>query len=714
MKKTRRVDWYLVGILVISAFLFGWGIWDAGSANSYYTAAITSMVQSWHNFWYGSLDPAGFITVDKPPVALWFMAISAKIFGVHGWSVVLPSVLAGIASVYLMYKLIAPKFGLWAGRIAALVMALTPTVVANERTNNMDAILVFFLLLAVYVLTKAVAKKNFWLVLLSFAIVGISFNVKMLQAFMILPAMLVFYWIAIKVPWKKRLAWLAAGMVSLGVFTLAYPMSVDSVNKADRPYIGSSQTDSLMELAFGYNGSERLLGQSTGTGGAFPGMGNKKKTTTTRNNNTNNTNNANNTNNQNATNNNQAGAPGQAGGQGGGQMPAGGPGGQGGQRPTGNGGPGRMNGRRGGMGGGGMGSAFAIGNPGPFRLFQVDLGSQIGWFLPLSILGTLAGLIAYRRRQAKWYQLSDQQKNVVLWAGWLVPIYGFFSVASFFHPYYTIMLAPAIAALTAIGVVAAKKMLGESKKENYLAKGMITVGLVGTSALQVYYAWSYYPVLAAILVVIAVALSVWWWLPKPEKPQLRLSRMILSALTVLVLPAWWALTPTIAHSSAQIPFAGPSLLSQKSSGMAGGMGSSVDTKLLDYTEKHQGNAKYLFGVSDASTASGYIIKSGKAVMALGGFNGTDPTMTLNQFKKLVAEGQIKYFVIGGRGKSSTGQIGKILTWVEENGKKVNYDGSSTSTTSTTTNNTRQGGGMGMMGGNQSSSLYDLSNADTSK
>lgn len=278
----QKTDWYLVGILILSAFLYGWGIWDAGSANSYYTAAITSMTKSWSNFWYGAFDPAGFITVDKPPVALWLMAISAKIFGVHGWSVVLPSVLSGIGSVYLMYKLLAPKFGLLAGRIGSLILTLTPTVVANSRTNNMDAILVFFLLLAVYILQKAVAKKNIWLVIVSFGLIGVGFNIKMLQAFMILPAMLVYYWVAIKLPWKKKIAWLAVGMASLSIFTVAYPLAVDSVDQSSRPYIGSSQTNSLMELAFGYNGTERLLGQSTGTGGAFPGMGSTKKSTGTQ------------------------------------------------------------------------------------------------------------------------------------------------------------------------------------------------------------------------------------------------------------------------------------------------------------------------------------------------------------------------------------------------------------------------------------------------
>ncbi|CAK8054010.1 PMT family glycosyltransferase ArnT/Agl22 [Eupransor demetentiae] len=696
MDKRRKVDWYLIAILVLSAFLFGWGIWDAGSANGYYTAAITSMTKSWHNFIYGAFDPAGFITVDKPPVALWFMAISAKIFGVHGWSVVLPSVLAGIGSTFLMYKILTPKFGAWTGRIAALVFTITPTVVANERTNNMDAILVFFLLLAVYVLTRAVYKKNIWLVMVSFGLIGVSFNIKMLQAFMILPGMLVFYWLATKVNWKKRLAWLTAGMASLAVFTLALPMAVDAVPASQRPYIGSSQTNSLMELAFGYNGAERLLGQSTGTGGAFPGMGNKNKSSKTSKSGQNGQPTPPTQNGKNATANKgqmPAGGPGQANGR------AGGPGqmgeGQMGGRPG-----GMMNGKKGKGGMGGAGGAFAIGNAGPFRLFQDDLGSQIGWFLPLSIIGMFAGYFVFRKRGNKWYQVSDEQSEVLLWAGWLVPIYGFFSVAGFFHPYYTIMLAPAIAALTAIGVVAVKRLLGQKDSMgSVVGKALISLGLVSTTALQAYYAWDYYPALGIALVVIAVLLSAWWWLPNQKFTKLR---SILSALVVAVLAGWWALTPTLAHNSAQIPFAGPSLL-QSGKGNGGGMMSSkVDTDLLNYLEKHQGNAKYMAAATNTNPADSYIIKSGRSIMALGGFNGTDPTMTLAQFKHLVKTGQVRYFIAGGMGmgKSSTGQIGKISTWVQKYGKQVNYNGKKSTTTSTTS---QQGGP-----GQQSTTLYDLS------
>lgn len=691
----QKTDWYLVGILILSAFLYGWGIWDAGSANSYYTAAITSMTKSWSNFWYGAFDPAGFITVDKPPVALWLMAISAKIFGVHGWSVVLPSVLSGIGSVYLMYKLLAPKFGLWAGRIGSLILTLTPTVVANSRTNNMDAILVFFLLLAVYILQKAVAKKNIWLVIVSFGLIGVGFNIKMLQAFMILPAMLVYYWVAIKLPWKKKIAWLVVGMASLSIFTVAYPLAVDSVDQSSRPYIGSSQTNSLMELAFGYNGTERLLGQSTGTGGAFPGMGSTKKSTGTQKNN---------------------GAPSgkkPSGSASTGKMTGQAPTGQqnGGKAPTGtppnqstnknaNQAKGKAPGQSGKMtrqaqgGQGGGNSAFAIGSAGPFRLFQSDLGSQIGWYLPLAILGLIAGWFGFRKRGAKWHHVSEEQSEVLLWAGWFVPVYGFFSVASFFHPYYTIMLAPAIAALTAIGVAAVVKMSAQSNKESMIARIVVSVAVLTTLLLQAYYVWSYYQIISIILIIVAIGLSIWWLLPRQINNKIKI---VLSAISILLMAGWWSLTPTLSHNSAAIPAASPSLLSQTGSS---DMGGEVNNQLLSYTKKHQGNAKYLFATTDSNSASGYIIKSGKAVMAIGGYNGTDPTMSLSEFKKLVKSGQLKYFVMGNNSKTSSGQISKILTWVKKNGTKVTYS----SSTSNQSSPTQQMGGQ-----SQSTTLYDLSN-----
>lgn len=149
-KRIQHLDFYFVGIIVIAIFFNFYGIWNDDTVNPYYTAAVTSMVQNIHNFFYGAFDPAGFITVDKPPVALWLQAISALIFGIHGWSVILPQALAGVGSVILLYVLVKPRFGAWAARITALIMALTPIAVAVTRTNNMDAILVFVLLLATF------------------------------------------------------------------------------------------------------------------------------------------------------------------------------------------------------------------------------------------------------------------------------------------------------------------------------------------------------------------------------------------------------------------------------------------------------------------------------------------------------------------------------------------------------------------------------------
>lgn len=642
-KRSFKIDWILTLILILALFLYGWQIWKAGSANAFYTAAIKSMTESFKNFWYGSFDPAGYITVDKPPVALWFMAISAKIFGVHGWSVVLPSVLFGVGSVYLMYRLVQPYFCKSAGRLAALAMTLTPIVVADSRTNNMDAILIFFLLLALLMLEKAIASQKLVTLLTSFALIGIAFNVKMLQAFMILPAMYLFYWLAANETWKKKVTKLAFATISLLVFTLALPISTDMTSASKRPYIGGSETNSLMELAFGYNGTERLLGQTTGTGGTFGGgmnsktqtkkgggpQGGKLPTNMKKGN---------------------AKAPGKVGGKTAQGMP-------GGQNQK--GGPGKM-----GNGGGG-GGAFDIGTIGPFRLFQSSLGPQISWLLPFAIIGLVGGLVFFRDRKRKWYALSREQKQLILWTGWLVPVYGFFSVASFFHPYYMIMLAPPIAALFGIGVTALVKLFNQGRRNRWQFY-LLPVALIATAALQSWYVYSYYPWLTWLILAVAIGISAGLVL----LPHRTITQPLIigGLLGILVAPAWWSLTPTIAAESAMIPTAGPSLLTsgQGGSAMGGGMGNNqVNSKLLNYLEKNQGNAKYLFATSDSTTAAPYIIKTGKAVMAMGGFNGTDPAITLKEFKKLVKTGQLKYFYYSGKSGNT-----EIINWIKKHATKV--------------------------------------------
>ncbi|GLB46163.1 putative mannosyltransferase YycA [Philodulcilactobacillus myokoensis] len=645
--KHPKFDWILAAILLAAAFLYGWQIWKAGNANSFYTAAITSMTKSFKNFWFASFDPAGYITVDKPPVALWFMAISAKIFGVHGWSVVLPSALAGVGSVYLIYKLVQPYFGATAGRLAALAMTITPIVVADSRTDNMDSILIFFLLLSLILLEKGNIKKQSRWIIISFGLIGISFNIKMLQAFMILPAMYLFYWLAVRKHWLSKVKVLSISTIVLIIATLFWPLSVDMTSASKRPYEGGSEHNSVMELAFGYNGTQRLLGQSTGTGGAFPGMGNQKHQKS-------------------------------------GNMKRGGM--LNGQH--------RMNGNRSMKGAKGMtplnhkrgmqghagnrgagGGAFNIGSAGIFRLFKTQLGPQISWLLAFSIIGMIASWAFYSDKKKKWYHLSFKQKQLVLWLGWLVPVFGFFSVASFFHPYYMIMLAPPIAAFFGISVpILIKSVLKKTKNwQSYL----LPIAIFITASLQAVYVYSYYPWLSWVIVISGslIAINLIFFsirnLVKMMKPLAGIGLVLIMAA-----PTWWSLTPTISAESSGIPTSGPDLLS--SGGNQMGSESSVNTKMLNYLEKHAGNAKYLFATDDSSTASPYIIKTGKAVMAMGGFNGTDPAISLSKFKQLVKNGEVKYYYSGGKSGSANNTI---VNWIKKHAKKVatsEYQSSSSS------------------------------------
>ncbi|MDR0298498.1 MAG: glycosyltransferase family 39 protein, partial [Streptococcaceae bacterium] len=237
----KRLDYWLVGILLLALFLNCWGIWDAGSSDAFYTAAIKSGTLSWKAFFFGSIDPANYITVDKPPVALWFPELLSRVFGVHGWTVTLPSALFGVATSYLMYKLIKPKFGVWAGRIAAFVMTIVPIAVADNRVDNMDATLVFFMVLAIYFLQKGVYKQQLRYVFIAFAMVGVAYNVKMLEAFMILPGMIFYYFIAVKLNWKKLIGGFLVSLAILGVTSFSYSLIVDSIPQSQRPWVGSTE-----------------------------------------------------------------------------------------------------------------------------------------------------------------------------------------------------------------------------------------------------------------------------------------------------------------------------------------------------------------------------------------------------------------------------------------------------------------------------------------
>jgi len=263
-----------VALLVTTAVAYVWGLGASGWANAYYSAAAQAASSSWKAWFFGSFDSANAITVDKPPASLWVMGISARIFGVNSWSILVPEALMGVATVALLVLVVKRWFHPGAALLAGIVAATTPVAVLMFRFNNPDALLVLLLTAAAYTLTRAVDSPRWRWVLATGALVGFAFLAKMLQAFIVLPAFGVTYLLAASTTFRTRVLHL----LGLGAATIAaagwWVLTVELWPASSRPYIGGSQTNSVLELIVGYNGLGRLTGNETGSvGGGGGGNG---------------------------------------------------------------------------------------------------------------------------------------------------------------------------------------------------------------------------------------------------------------------------------------------------------------------------------------------------------------------------------------------------------------------------------------------------------
>jgi 4-amino-4-deoxy-L-arabinose transferase-like glycosyltransferase len=262
----------LLGLLVLTAALYMIGLDRNGWANDFYAAAVQAGTKSWKAFFFGSFDASNFITVDKTPGSLWVMEISARIFGLNYWSLLLPQALEGVATVGVLYATVRRWFGPAAGLLAGAAAALTPVAALMFRFNNPDALLVLLLTAAAYAVTRAIeAGKTRWLVLAG-ALLGFGFLAKMLQAFLVLPGFALAYLVAGPRGLGRRLWQLllaGAALVAAAGWWVAALMLTPA---ADRPYVGGSTSNSILQLALGYNGFGRLDGNETGSVG-FGGRG---------------------------------------------------------------------------------------------------------------------------------------------------------------------------------------------------------------------------------------------------------------------------------------------------------------------------------------------------------------------------------------------------------------------------------------------------------
>jgi 4-amino-4-deoxy-L-arabinose transferase-like glycosyltransferase len=662
----------LWAVLAVAAALYAWNLSSGGYANDFYAAAVKSGTQNWKAFFFGSLDAGNYITVDKPPMALWVMELFGRVIGFGTWALLLPQVIEGVAAVALLYATVRRAFGHPAALIAAAVLALTPITVAINRDNNPDTLLVLLLVAAAWACQRAVETGRLRPLLLSAFFVGCGFNTKMLQAFLVVPALALVYLIAGRPGIVRRLGHLAAAGAVLAVSSFWWMLIVDAIPAGNRPYIGGSTDGTVWDLVIGYNGLGRVFGENNGPG---------------------------------------------AGGRGGGG---------GGASFGGQAGAGRLfNDVVGGQ------ISWLI----PFAVIALIACLALLWKRPRTDLAR-AALLLWGGWLAVHYVIFSFAEGtfhpyyttalgppiaaltgagaVLLFradrggARWsrMWPLVGAAAIAATgawafvllnrtpsWHPW----LRWTILAATAASIAAL--LLGRFVRR------------AGTRAVVAGTALAAVAVLAGPGAYAVSAASAPSGGSNPQAgPSTGFGRGGLRGGPGGMpggfrggfpgaIPGGQARggapegAPNGAAPGGQNPGQGRSAQGGDQMPWAGGGGrggfgggpdgGEVSSQMISYLEKNQGNATWLLAVSSSRTADPIILSTGRPVMAMGGFTGSDPAMTVAKLQKYVKDGRLRYVMLGG-GMGPGGGDASVTAWVQKNGtlvKPADYGGTSSSGTS---------------------------------
>lgn len=617
----------LAGILAMAGLLSLVNLDRVGYGNLYYAAAVKSMLTSWHNLFFASFDPGGFVSVDKPPLGLWIQVASARLLGFQELSLLLPQALAGLLSVGLLYHLVRRVFGPAAGLTAAAALAITPIAVATNRNNTVDSLLILALLATAWAVSLAAERGRLRWLLLGFGLVGLGFNIKMLQAFLPLPAFGLVYLVGAPLRWRTRLVHYAAATLVLLAVSLPWAAAVDLTPPDRRPYVGSSTDNTVRELIIGHNGLARLVPLRALFGNRGP-------------------------------------APPAGPGAGPGPAPSPGPaGGTAGTTPF----------------------QFEVGERGPLRLFNRELAGQISWLLPLAVVGLLT---AARQAKPRW-PLGPQHQALLLWGVWLATGAVFFSVANLFHRYYLAMLGPPLAALAGLGLVGLWREYRRGGLGAWLLPlALAATAVLEVHILAAFPEWSapLVPLVVGAVAVAIVALIAGWLVTRLGARRLPGLGAAATAgcLALFIAPAVWsALTvwPASGTAGARVglPYAGPDLPtgprpSPRGGGPAPGRltdgpAATADPALIQYLQANRGQSRYLAATPNANLAAPLILATGEPVMALGGFSGGDPILTADGLANLVNRDEVRYFLLPprlGPGPGPGPPAGSAtLRWVNE-------------------------------------------------
>ncbi len=632
--RSGEAAWVLpatAGVLLLAAVLYIVNLTVSGYANVYYSGAAWAAAQSWSAWFFGSVDPSSFITVDKPPLATMVLGLSVRLFGVSSAAILLPQALMGVGTVALLVATVRRTFGPAASIIAGLVMATTPAAVLIFRYNNPDALLTLLFVGAAYAFIRALETDRLRWVALAGILVGLAFETKLLQAYLVLPAFAITWALVAPGSIRRRIAGLAVALVAVVAASAWWVVAMELIPAASRPYIGGSTNNSALDLVLGYDGLGRIFGQGGGpsapTAGATPG------------------------------------------------------------------------------GGGGF-----SGTPGILRLFNAELGGQIAWLLPLSLVGLVAGLVA--RFRARRTDLA--RAGYLMWGLWLlVHVIVFSFMSGIIHSYYVVAIAPAVGALAGGGPVELWRARGRHLWAG-LVLGLSVLGSAVVAWLVLGRTPSFAPGLGWLVVAVAaIVLPVITLRPRADRARIQQVAAVLGLAVLLAGPAAYAADTMATAYSGGDPSAGPqaagidrgpggrsggpgagtppgnaAALGGPPAGVIGGAGGGgttgpfgaggaantpggmdvgLDGATTDYLVANQGSAKWIVAVSGANAAGQVELATGRAVMAMGGFSGSDNAPTLAQLQALIAGGDLRFVAVGGGGGAGGpgggGSSSSISTWV---------------------------------------------------
>jgi 4-amino-4-deoxy-L-arabinose transferase-like glycosyltransferase len=617
--RAAAIAWTLpaqLGVAALAAIVYLVNLTVSGFANTYYSAAALAASQSWSAWFFGSIDASNFITVDKPPLSTMVMGLSVRLFGLSSWSVLLPEALMGVATVVLLMAIVRRTMGAPAAVIAGLVAALTPAAVLIFRYNNPDALLTLLLVASAYALVRALEHGALRWVALAGILVGLAFNTKYLQGWLVLPGYALVWALAAPGSLGHRVRGLLVAFSATVLASGWWVLIMELLPAGSRPFVGGSTNGSALDLVLGYDGLGRIFGGS----GSGPG---------------------------------------------------------------------------GGAGGGGF-----SGTPGLFRLFNAELGGQIAWFLPLAAIGLGVGL--WTRRHAP--RTDPRRAAYLLWGTWLaVHVVVFSFMSGVIHSYYAVAMAPAIGALVGGGVTELWAM--RARRPDLPWAGLVLAGGLAATAATTWLVLgrtpAFAPGLAIAVAAVTAAVTVVVLVPARflARP-LQIAAIVVGIAILLGGPAAYAIDTMQTAYQGGDPAAGPGATTRdgRPGGPAGGFGDpngapsgqlgqpptgagtgpagggfgpgaggeAVSNAVTDYLVANRGSARWIVAVNSANQAGSIELATGEAVMAMGGFTGSDPTPTVDQLQAYVASGALRFVIVGGGDGGPSGGSSDVSTWVGAN------------------------------------------------